>query len=248
MNLNGQTILVTGAAGSIGSYMAGELAKFPCKVIGIDLNAEKLESLTKANPSIKTFVCDLTNENDVAAIAAQIFSEYKISVLLNLAGYIHSEPLVNLLNKQQGHHSFETWNQTIQANLSGSFYISTLVAEHMVRGRIKGLIINTSSVSAVGNAGQSAYAAAKAGIEALTKVWAKELGMFKIRCNCIAPGFIDTPSTQYSLSETTIDKLKKMTPVGRLGTPAEFFSAVMFMIENDFFNGKILSLDGGISL
>jgi 3-oxoacyl-[acyl-carrier protein] reductase len=248
MNLNGQTILVTGAAGSIGSYIAAELAKFPCKVIGIDLNAEKLEALTKVNPSIKTFVCDLTNEQIVTEVMAEIFNTYKVSVLINLAGYIHSEPLVNLLKKEQGHHSFQSWNQTIQANLSGSFYISTLVAEHMVRGRIKGLIINTSSIAAGGNAGQSAYAAAKAGIEALTKVWAKELGMFKIRCNCIAPGFIDTPSTQQSLSETTIDKVKKMTPAGRLGTPAEFFSAVMFMMENDFFNGKILSLDGGITI
>ena len=145
-------------------------------------------------------------------------------------------------------HSFAAWDNVIKANLYSTFTLSSLVAEYMVKKRVKGLIITISSIAAQGNAGQTAYSAAKAGVEAMTKVWSKELGMFKIRCVCIAPGFFNTPSTHTSLSEAVVEKWKKMTSIGKLGEMNEFISAVKFIIENDFYNGKTLHLDGGLNI
>jgi 3-oxoacyl-[acyl-carrier protein] reductase len=116
----------------------------------------------------------------------------------------------------------------------------------MVSKRQKGVIINISSISAKGNAGQSAYSAAKAAINALTVTWSKELGMFGIRCNAIAPGFFDTDSTHQELDESKLKAYQKNTPVGRLGKTDEIVDAIEFIIGNDYYNGSILELDGGL--
>jgi 3-oxoacyl-[acyl-carrier protein] reductase len=118
----------------------------------------------------------------------------------------------------------------------------------MVTRRHKGAIINISSIAASGNVGQSAYSATKAAVNALTVTWSKELGMFGIRCNSIAPGFMDTPSTQNALSEAKIKQYQKNTPLGRLGKTEEILQALEFIIENDFYNGAVLQLDGGLKL
>jgi 3-oxoacyl-[acyl-carrier protein] reductase len=128
------------------------------------------------------------------------------------------------------------------------FYVTSNVVEKMILNKERGLIINISSISAQGNMGQSAYSASKAAVEALTKTWSKELGMFKIRCACIAPGFMDSPSTRESLSENMLSKWQKSIPIGRLGELDELLSAVEFIIRNDYFNGKVLALDGGLNL
>ena len=112
--------------------------------------------------------------------------------------------------------------------------------------RSKGLIINISSISANGNAGQSAYSAAKAGVNALTKTWSRELSMFGIRTAGIAPGFFDTPATHTALKENTLKKIISEIPSKRLGNLEELTKSVLFIIENDFFNGKILEIDGGM--
>ena len=114
--------------------------------------------------------------------------------------------------------------------------------------RTKGIIINISSISAKGNVGQSAYSVAKSGLEILTKIWAKELSSFNIRVACIAPGFFNTKSTHSSLSKFHIEHLKTNTPTKRLGKVKELMLAINFIIKNEFFNGKVLSLDGGLEI
>lgn len=247
MNIKDQTILISGAAGSVGKFLTESLSRDARKVIAIDRDSAQLNTL-KHEASMEVHTCDLDNPEEVVTVIGSILQVHPVSILINLAGLIHSEPLVNLLNKENSRHSFMTWDNTIKANLYSAFYLSSMVAENMVKKRIKGVIINTSSVAAQGNLGQTAYAAAKAGVEAMTKVWSKELGIFKIRCACIAPGFFDTPSTHSSLSESVIEKWKKMTPIGKLGELDEFLSAVRFIIENDYYNGKVLQLDGGLNV
>lgn len=247
MILQDQTILISGAAGSVGTYLTNALSKDAKKVIAIDRDMNGLTALY-AESNVDIYSCDLTSPNEVIAVIESILSKHSVTVLINLAGLIHSEPLVNLLNKDNSRHSFSTWDDTIKANLYSTFYLSSIVAEFMVKKRIRGLIVNTSSVAAQGNLGQTAYAASKAGVEAMTKVWSKELGMFKIRCACIAPGFFNTPSTHSSLNEGGVEKWKKMTPIGKLGELEEFSSAIKFILENDFYNGKVLQLDGGLSI
>lgn len=248
MNLKDQTLLISGAAGSVGSFFVKELSGQAKKVIAIDNNENGLNELKLQCPNAEFHVCDLTQFEDTRTIAGKIFESNEVSVLINLAGLIHSEPLVNLLNKDNSRHSVESWDKTIKSNLYSTFFLSSLVAEAMVKRRTKGLIINTSSVVAQGNPGQTAYAAAKAGIESMTKVWSKELGIFKIRCACIAPGFFNTNSTHSSLSEAVVEKWKKQTATGKLGELSEFLDAAKFVIGNDYYTGKVLQLDGGLNI
>jgi len=110
------------------------------------------------------------------------------------------------------------------------------------------VIVNFSSIAASGNPGQSAYAAAKAGIEAMTTVWARELGPLGIRAVAIAPGFVATPSTDAAMNPDALADLKRRTPLLRLARPAEITSAVLFAIENDFLTGTTIAVDGGLVL
>ena len=118
----------------------------------------------------------------------------------------------------------------------------------MVRRRIKGLIINVSSICAQGNIGQSAYSASKAGLEAMTHVWAKELNPMGIRCCCLAPGFVDTVGAKQALNSSTLESWISQVPLKRLATIDELVDGMLFLIQNDFFNGKVLNLDGGLRI
>jgi 3-oxoacyl-[acyl-carrier protein] reductase len=116
----------------------------------------------------------------------------------------------------------------------------------MVQHRTKGVIVNVTSVSARGNAGQSAYSAAKAGLGALTMVWAKELNPMGIRVFAIAPGFIDTASTHGAMTEVNLASVVKKIPLRRLGSVGELVGAFFAVLENDYFNARTLELDGGV--
>ena len=120
------------------------------------------------------------------------------------------------------------------------------VVNKMIGNRNKGVIINISSIAAKGNAGQTAYAATKASVEAMSKVWAKELGGFGIRAVAIAPGFINTIGTHDALEEKMLAKWIGKTQLNRTGEISEIVLAAQFAIENDFFNGEVLNVNGGL--
>ncbi len=249
MNIGEQKIMITGGAGYFGAFLCDYLLeKGAQKIFLVDINKEKLAEIGSKNESIVPVVCDLTQPEDIGNVAQEIFTQHKISVLINAAGFIHSEPLINPFNKENPTHSSSNWDKTIALNLSSCFHATSQLASLMAKNRVKGLIINISSIAAQGNIGQTAYSAAKAGIEAMTKVWSKELGIFKIRAVCIAPGFIETPSTHDSLSEAVIEKWKKQIPLGHLGALEDIGKTVAFAIENNYINGKIISVDGGLSI
>lgn len=249
MKLSETRILITGGASGLGRTLAVHLASQALGVIVVDRNEELLRELSLECPAIKCHLADLTDFEAVEALTEQIFQEFgKVNVLINNAGIIHSEPLVNILKKDDARHSLENWRKTIDINLNAVFYVTVNMAAKMVKSRSKGVIINISSISSYGNAGQSAYSATKAALNALTVTWSKELGMFGIRCVAIAPGFIDTPSTRAALTENKIKEYKNSTPIGRMGKTEELLHSVIFIIENDFYNGTILNLDGGLKL
>ena len=249
MILKEANILITGGASGLGKAMVAGLVGVAANVIVVDRNEEMLAELQKEYPAVKCYIADLTDHTAVETLTADIFNDFgKINVLVNNAGIIHSEPLVNILQRDNTKHSIDNWRKTIDINLNAVFYVTVNVAEKMVKSRSKGVIINISSISSYGNAGQSAYSATKAAINALTVTWSKELGMFGIRCVAIAPGFMDTPSTAAALTEAKIKAYKNATPIGRMGKTEELLHAVVFIIENDFYNGTILNLDGGLKL
>lgn len=249
MILNEQNILITGGASGIGKALVAGLLQKGAKIFVIDQNLDGIESLKSEFPDVAAYVADLTEIEQVKNVVDRIYHDHeRINVLVNNAGVIHSEPLINLLSTDDKKHRVDTWKKTIDINLNAVFYVTAHIAEQMVTRRHKGVIINISSIAASGNVGQSAYSATKAAINALTVTWSKELGMFGIRCNSIAPGFMDTPSTQNALSEAKIKQYQKNTPLGRLGKTEEILQALEFIIENDFYNGAVLQLDGGLKL
>ncbi|MBL0049435.1 MAG: SDR family NAD(P)-dependent oxidoreductase [Bacteroidetes bacterium] len=248
MNLSDARIIVTGGARGIGNFLATHLATQVAHVFIIDNNKELLDALSPV-PNITALHCDITNPETVQVTLQKIFKEQGgANVCINNAGIIHSEPLINLLSRPDKKHNLVNWQRVIDVNLNAVFYMGVNFADQLISSKGKGLIINISSIAAQGNVGQSAYSASKAAVEALTKTWSKELGMFKIRCACIAPGFFDTPSTRESVNEHMLDKWKKNVPLAKLGDLTELLSAAKFIIENEYFNGKILALDGGLTI
>ena len=234
MEIRDKVILITGGLGSLGSGIANSLSKKGAKVIIFDCINNGNENVYKV---------DVTNEDEIEKALEKI---EKIDILINCAGEIYSEPIVNVMKREK--HSKDSWDRIINNNLTSCFLMSSAVAKKMVESRIKGVIINFSSISAQGNMGQAAYASAKAGVEAFTKVLAKELGMFKIRVCAIAPGFIETSSTHNSLSESMVSYWKKNTPLRKLGEMEDITSTVEYIIENNYISGTVVHVDGGLTI
>ena len=241
-------IIITGASGSIGS----EIVKYFYKnndLICIDIDKKNLRILKNKFKKIKIYQCDLTNKKKVEQLINQLNTKYTyFDILINNAGMIYSHPIIKLNTKGLKLHSYANWKKVLDINLNSIFLFSSKIIENFCNNRTKGVIINISSISAKGNIGQSAYSVAKAGVEVLTKIWAQELSSFNIRVACIAPGFFNTKSTHNALSNFQIDHLKKNTPSKRLGATKELMLAINFIIKNEFFNGKVLSLDGGLEI
>jgi len=248
MKIENQNILITGGGGGIGNYLSEYLASKANNIIVIDKNIEIFEQEEKQRENISHYQCDLTDYAQLTEVIDSIYHQLDVGVIINNAGYIHSEPLINLMSATERKHNIESWDKTIQSNLSSASYVATCTVDKMVAKRIKGLLINVSSISSRGNIGQSAYSAAKAGINALTTTWSKELGMFGIRSAAIAPGFFDTESTHHSLSDSQLKKWQQSIPLNRLGEKKEILSAIEFIIENDYFNGRTLEIDGGLRI
>lgn len=247
MRLEGSVAIVTGAARNIGRGIALTLADAGCKVAALDLNDELLGELPAER--ITAIGCDVADPGQASsAVEAVMKLHGRIDILVNAAGWICSAPLYNLLDRNAGRHDMGLWDKALRLNLTTAFVMGTCVAEKMIRSRIRGIIINVSSVAASGNVGQSAYAAAKAGTNALALTWAKELGALGIRALAIAPGFIDTPSTHAAMSEERLKEWIGRVPLRRLGTIEQVARAVVFAAENDYLNGTILELDGGLTL
>jgi 3-oxoacyl-[acyl-carrier protein] reductase len=248
MESKNEKIIITGAASGFGSFLVDYLKARVNKLFLIDINEHGLRKFSGA-ANVDLFHCDLTDYEQTTSVIKEIYEkEPETNVLINNAGLIHSELLINFFNRQDRRHSKDNWDRMLNVNLTSVFNCSVNVVDNMVRNKVKGLIINISSISANGNSGQSVYSAAKAGVNALTVSWSRELCLFGIRTAGIAPGFFDTPSTHIALKENTVKKIISEIPSKRLGQLAELAKAVEFIIENDYFNGKILEIDGGMVL
>jgi 3-oxoacyl-[acyl-carrier protein] reductase len=135
----------------------------------------------------------------------------------------------------------------IGVNLTGVFLCGREAAKHMIERGNGGVIVNISSISRQGNAGQTNYSAAKAGVESMAVVWAKELARYGIRAGSVAPGFTRTEILT-SMRPEVLEKMTSPVPLKRLGLPEEIAQAVLFIFQNDFFTGRCLEIDGGLRL
>ena len=240
-------VIVSGANGSLGSDFVDRFLRKGCKVLALDLQDSPAKDTSLGGKLVSRAV-DLTDDAAVKiALDETIPRNEAIGLLVNAVGLIWNEPMLALSGASFKPHSANSWRKVIEANLTAPFIVASLVAARMAR-KGGGTIINFSSISGRGNVGQSAYSAAKAGIEGLTRAMAAELGPIGIRVNAIAPGFIDVPSTRTALSDEQLNSLRARTPVGRLGQIEELLNAVDFLADNAFVNGVILDVNGGLRL
>ncbi len=240
-------LLITGAAGSIGYEIIKKFYKKNYNIIAVDKTKKK--ELIKMFPKINYFSCDLTNEKSTKNLFLKIKKKFKsIDILINNAGLIFNSLMISRTSNGLKKHSYSEWKDVLSSNLNSTFLTSTYAIENMVINRKSGLIINISSISAEGNIGQAAYSSSKAAIESFSATLSKELAIFGIRVVSIAPGFFNTKSTLKSLSKNQISNIKSITPVSRLGKIQELTNAINFVINNKFYNGKVLKIDGGLRI
>lgn len=239
-----KTALVTGASRGIGRAIALELARAGFFVIGTattDKGASAIsEYLAAEGLEGKGFSADVSNDDSVAALFEAIVSDHDApSVIVNNAGITAD----NLLMRMKG----DEWGAVIDTNLGSMFRVCKVGVKAMTKARW-GRIINISSVvGASGNAGQTNYAASKAGVEGFTRALAKELGSRGITVNAVAPGFIETDMTN-ALPETQAAALIAQIPLARLGQPEEIASVVGFLASEKgaYITGETLQVNGGM--
>ncbi|HYH84640.1 MAG TPA: SDR family NAD(P)-dependent oxidoreductase [Pyrinomonadaceae bacterium] len=248
MELRDKRVIVTGGVRGLGRCMVERLTEKGARVTVFDLDARGLEELERRG-GVGCVECDVSDYEQVATATARYHEQFGAAdVLINNAGILYSAPLVRIGPSGVEKHDPAAWQKVLAADLSSVFYMTACVVEKMVATRTRGVVVNISSVSAAGNAGQSAYSAAKAGVNALTATWAKELSLMGIRVAAVAPGFTETESTKEAISESVLRETVKRVPLRRLGRPEEIADGVVHVIENDFFNGKVFELDGGLIL
>lgn len=248
MKLQGARVLLTGGAGGIGRHLLVRLREDGAEVAVLDRDEAACAELQQAF-GIHAEVCDLADDVAVVrSLQALAAAGFAADVLVHGAGLIHSEPLVNLLSRGERVHSRVAWRGVMSANLDAVFLLTSRVVDSWLARRHKGVVVALSSIAAQGNAGQTAYAAAKAGVNAMILSWAKELGPLGLRFAAIAPGFIDTPSTRAALSEAVLSKLQQLVPLRRLGEPEAIYLALRHIVENDYLSGTVLEVDGGLSI
>ncbi len=244
MLLKGQTALVTGAAGGIGTAIARLLAAEGADLILWDLAPlEPLaEELAGEGRKISVSEVNIADPDKVATAARKIEAEEaRLDILVNNAGITRD----NLLFRMKD----EEWDQVIKVNLYGAFHCTRVLSRWMAKKR-GGSIINLASIIGLrGNAGQANYAASKAGLIGLTKSSARELARFQIRVNAIAPGYIRTPMTE-RLNEKQRDAIQAMIPLQTLGTPEDVAGAVLFLASPlaRYITGEVLKVDGGFAM
>jgi 3-oxoacyl-[acyl-carrier protein] reductase len=253
MQLKGKTVAITGAARGIGRAIAEDFAAQGANLALIDLTESELAESCAAcqahGISARGYSASVSTETDVVATFERIVADFgRLDGLVNNAGIVRDALLVKVKDGVvTGKMSLAQWQAVIDVNLTGVFLCGREAAEHMIRLKNGGVIINISSISRAGNAGQSNYSAAKAGVASMAVVWAKELARYGIRAGAIAPGFTKTAILE-SMKPEMLARVIAPVPLQRLGHAEEIAQTARFIFENDFFTGRLIALDGGLRL
>jgi len=238
--------VVTGAARGIGRAIVLELLRQGRIVAGLDINAEQLKELDnivrEAGFSVITTCVDITDTAALTKTLESLASEFNgIGILINNAGITRDKLILQM--------SDEDFDKVLAVNLRAAFIATRIAARSMVRNKF-GRIISLSSVAGlIGNAGQTNYAASKAGLVGLTKSVARELARKNITANCIAPGFIVTEMTD-KLPDPVKDAVRQMIPLRRFGSVEDVAKAVAFLVSDEagYITGQVLCIDGGMAM
>lgn len=253
MDLKEKNIVVTGGGQGLGLAMALEFAKVGANLSLIDINEAPLKEAVSQCEALgvkaTSYICNVSKEGEVIAVFDEIEKDHdQIHGLINNAGILRDGLLIKVKDGEiQKRMSLGEWQAVIDVNLTGVFLCGREAATKMIENQVPGCIINISSISKSGNAGQTNYSAAKAGVSAMATVWAKELARYGIRSAAIAPGFIATEMVA-GMKPEALEKMSSGIPLKRLGEPSEVAHAARFIMENDYLSGRVVELDAALRL
>jgi len=255
MKLQDLKIIVTGGASGMGRCFALELARHGAQVTIADMNDEAMASVVAdakgLDGAVHTVQCNVADEDSVIAMVNAAHDAMGgLNGLVNNAGIFRDGLLVKK-DRNTGDikkMSLKNWNAVIAVDLTGPFLCTREFAAKVIEtGTPQSCIVNISSVARHGNQGQTNYSAAKAGLVADTKLWGLELARYGIRVGAVAPGFVDTPILQ-GMRPEVLEGMLKAVPLRRAADPTEIFQAVRFILECDYFTGRCIDVDGGITI
>jgi 3-oxoacyl-[acyl-carrier protein] reductase len=253
MQIQGKVIVITGGGRGIGRALAQAFAGRGANLALLDMSADDLTTTqklcTESGTTVRTYKCNVAQETEVTQTFAQIAQDFgRIDALINNAGITRDGLLVKVKDGQvTGSMSMAQWQAVIDVNLTGVFLCGREAATHMIKFGNGGVIINISSISRAGNAGQSNYSAAKAGVAAMAVTWAKELAKYGIRTGVIAPGFTKTDILN-DMKPEVLERTLAAVPLKRAGVADEIAHGALFILTNDYFTGRVLEIDGGLRI
>ena len=231
-------ILITGASRGIGREIAIKLAKNGNRVIAnYNKSEQRANILKQENNNIEIYKADVSRREEVHKMVTDVIQKYgKIDVLINNAGISEEKMFIDVTDAD--------WNRMINVNLYSVFCVTQEVLPSMVAQK-NGCIINISSIwGLVGASCESIYSVSKAGIDAITKSLAKELGPSGIRVNSIAPGIIDTDMNK-NLNQQEMDQIKESIPLEKIGKAIDIAKCVEWLVDDKYTTGQIISINGG---
>jgi 3-oxoacyl-[acyl-carrier protein] reductase len=254
MRLEEGKFIVTGAAQGLGRHYALRLAEAGAQVAAGDVKEDELATLAEESKDFKGKIhARKLNVADEAEVGAYVSWAHEamggLNGLVNNAGILRDGLLVKR-DRTTGavtKLTREQWQLVIDVNLTGATLMVRDVVAKMVETSTRGVIVNISSIARHGNRGQSNYSAAKAAMAVNTKTWSLEFAPFGIRVGAVAPGMVETPMTA-GMNQKARDALVGMIPVGRTGVPEDIWLAVKFVIECEYFSGRTIDVDGGLSM
>ena len=236
--MNSNIILISGASRGIGRQIAIDLSQTGYTVIANYNKSEQSAKELQTKFNIDTFQADISKGTEIKQLTDYVLKKYgKIDILINNAGISQTKLFTDITD--------EDWNQMINTNLYSAFKLTQKCLPNMIHNK-SGSIINISSMwGQIGASCKSLYSITKAGIDAMTKSLAKELGPSGIRVNSIAPGFIDTDMNK-CYSKEDVQGIISETPLEKIGQPSDISKCIKWLIEDQFTTGQIISINGGL--
>jgi 3-oxoacyl-[acyl-carrier protein] reductase len=252
MDIENKVIVITGAAQGLGKTFANDLAARKARLALADINMEQLEQVRgaceEAGIEARAYELNVADEPAVEKLFEQVVVDFgTVDVLINNAGITRDGRMARKKDEEIKKMSLANWQAVIDVNLTGTFLCGREFFVKLLEQKKPGVCVNISSISRSGNLGQSNYTATKAGVAEMTVTWAKEMARHGIRVGAIAPGYINTEMVA-AIREDVKQKIIEQIPIRRLGDPSEISHSVFYILENDYFTGRVIECDGGLRI